>query len=187
MGPGLTEPLLRAGHLVGTSPVHALSKTPAMSNVYGAHSLDWAPCHHFAGPHQPSETRTCVSTPKCLKFATETSQRQGMVRMGCEEDRVNRPCVPGLSVPGLSPTPSLLPMPQGAFSPTTPPKTIPDPLLFSSLGTPWGSDHTGPFQTTHDLEICEKKLGFSASDIRCCYMHPDFTVKSLTLSVGEDT
>ena len=127
MGPGLTEPLLRAGHLVGTSPVHALSKTPAMSNVYGAHSLDWAPCHHFAGPHQSSETRTCVLTPKCLKFMTETSQHQGMVRMGCEEDRVNRPCVPGLSVPGLSQLLHCSPCPRELSPP------LPHPRLFQTL------------------------------------------------------
>ena len=68
----------------------------------------------------------------------------------------------------------------GAFSPTTPPKTIPDPPLFSSPGTPRGSDHTGLFQTSHDLEMSEKKVEFSASDMRCYYMHPDFTVKSLS-------
>lgn len=80
-----------------------------------------------------------------------------------------------------TPTPSLLPMPHGgAFSPTTPPKTIPDPPLFSSPGTPRGSDHTGLFQTSHDLEMSEKKVEFSASDMRCYYMHPDFTVKSLS-------
>ena len=106
--------------------------------------------------------------------------------MGWEEDWVNRPC--GRSVRAWSaPTPSLLPMPQGAFSPTTPPKTILDPPLFSSPGTPRGSDCNGPFQTSHDLEICEKKLGFPASGMRCCYTSPYFTDKSLTLSVGEDT
>lgn len=168
-GPGLIEPLLRAGHLVCTGPVHSLNETPPTSNIYGACRLYRATCRCFAGPRQPSETRTCVPAHERLKF-TRTRQLLGTrvtVKMGVgggpgQQTTCSRCC--GCPVHPHSFT--ALHAPGHSLPHSCTQVSILEPSLFSSPGTPWWSDHAGPFQMSHDLEICKKKLGFSTSEMK---------------------